>query len=379
MDIKELRNEISEIDTQINELFAKRMNLSAKVAEYKKETNMPVFDKTREREIIKNVTENQPEELAEYTKMLYTTIMDLSRSYQNRILNTSSPLKEKIMKSLENTPKCFPKSATVACQGVEGAYSQMACDKLFSRPSIVYMSSFKGVFQAVDKNLCQYGILPIDNSLHGSVTEVYDLMKKYKFYIAREIKLCLNHALLTKNKINISEIKEVFSHEQGIGQCGEFLSGLKNVKINICENTAVAAKIIAESDRTDIAAISSKNCADLYSLEVLKDDIQDSDNNYTRFICISKNLEIYPGAHKITLMCTISHRPGSLYSLIAKFSAIGVNLTKLESRPIPGKDFEFMFYFEMDASIYSPEVVSLLSEFENGPDQFVFLGSYSEM
>jgi len=246
-------------------------------------------------------------------------------------------------------------------------------------PNILYFRHFEGVFQAVQNGLCRYGILPIENSSYGSVTMVYDLMKKYDFHIAKSLKMLISHSLLAKPDTRMDMIKEIVSHEQAIGQCSEFLRGHKDIKITVCENTAIAAQMVANSDRTDIAAISSKNCADLYGLTVLNDSIQNSEINYTRFICISKELEIYPGADKISLMLTLPHRPGSLYTTIAKFAALGLNLTKLESRPIPGKDFEFMFYFDFDASIYSDEVIRLLCDLEAGPDQFEFLGSYSEI
>ncbi len=242
----------------------------------------------------------------------------------------------------------------------------------------MYFNSFEGVFNAVEKGLCQYGILPIENSSYGSVGTVYDLMRNYNFHIVKSIRLRINHSLLAKPGTKLKDVKEIFSHEQAIGQCGEFLKTLKDVKITICENTARAAKMVAESERDDVAAICSRDCMELYGLESLNNNIQVSDNNYTRFICISKNLEIYPGANKISLMLTLPHRPSSLYHMIAKFAALGVNLTKLESRPVPGSDFEFMFYFDMEASVYSPELVNLLGQLENQPELFVFLGSYSE-
>lgn len=379
MELKDLRQQINETDNEITALFTKRMEIAGEIAKYKAENDLPVFDKLREREVLNRLTENQSEEMAMYTKMLYTTLFDLSRSYQSRRVYKDSALVKRVRDALENTPKEFTKQAVVACQGTEGAYSQLACDRLFARPSIMYMSSFQGVFQAVDKNLCRYGILPIENSVHGSVTAVYDLMKKYNFFIAKEIKLLVSHVLLAKGTKKLSDIKEVYSHEQAIGQCSEFLSKHPEIKVNIVENTAVAARMVAESDRDDVAAISSQNCAELYGLRVVSDEIQNSENNYTRFICISKNLEIYPGANKMSLMFTLNHRPGSLYNLISKFSALGLNLTKLESRPIPGKDFEFMFYFDLDASVYSEDVLSLLAELEQGQDSFMYLGSYSEI
>ncbi len=379
MELEDLRKQINETDNEITALFAKRMEIAGEIAKYKVDNDLPVFDKLREREILNRLTENQSEEMAMYTKMLYTTMFDLSRSYQGRRVYRDSDIVKKVRDALENTPREFTKQAVVACQGTEGAYSQIACDRLFARPSIMYMSSFQGVFQAVEKNLCRYGILPIENSVHGSVTAVYDLMKKYNFYIAREIKLLVSHVLLAKGNVTISDIKEIYSHEQAIGQCSEFLTKYPEIKVNIVENTAVAARMVAESGRNDVAAISSQNCAELYGLKVVDDEIQNSENNYTRFICISKNLEIYPGANKMSLMFTLNHRPGALYNLISKFSALGINLTKLESRPIPGKDFEFMFYFDLDASVYSEDVLSLLAELEQGQDNVVYLGSYSEV
>lgn len=292
-------------------------------------------------------------------------------------MDSSSEIADKITYALENTPKILPQTATIACQGTEGAYSQQACDKLFYNPSIMYFNNFRGVFDAVNSGMCKYGILPIENSVYGSVTQVIDLMSEYDFYIVKSAKIQINHALLKKK--GTKEIKEIISHNQAIGQCDKYLKSLKNVKITICENTAEAAKFVATSDRDDIAAIASPICAELYNLEIDNTKINNSENNYTRFILISKNMEIYPGADKISFIVSASHKPGSLYSLISKFAAVGINLTKIESRPIPGKDFEFMFYFEMSVSVYSEELSSILTEFEKAPEQFNFLGSYTEI
>lgn len=378
MELDKYRQEIDQTDDKIKQLFEERMDIAVKIAEYKKTNGLPVLNRTREREIIGRVTAGESDELAGYTKLLFTTLFDLSRSYQSRHVTKDGILAKKIREALANTPNTFPKSAAVACQGVEGAYSQIAADKLFARPSIIFVNSFEGVFKAVDKELCDYGILPLENSLHGSVTEVYDLMNKYKFHISKAVKLQINHSLLALPGTKLSDIKEIVSHEQAIGQSEAFLETLSSVKITVCENTAKAAKTVAESGRKDLAAISSKSCAELYGLNSLKEDVQDSHNNHTRFICISKKLEIYPGSNKTSLMLTLPHRPGSLYNMMAKFAAMGLNLTKIESRPIPGSDFEFMFYFDMEASIYTEEVITLLSELEASPEQFVFLGSYSE-
>ncbi len=379
MDLKDIREKIDSVDDKLNSLFVERMELAKKVAEYKKENNMPVLNRKREREIIARLTEKNPEELSTYTKILYNTLFDVSRSYQGKILNDEGNFARNLKNAVENTPKEFPKGGLIACQGTEGAYSQEACDRLFSTPSIMYFNNFKGVFNAVDKGLCRYGILPIENSIHGSVGEVYDLMQEYKFSIVRAVKMQINHSLLTKPGCKLDSIKEIFSHEQAIGQCEAFLSTLKDVKITVCENTAIAAKMVSESDRCDIAAISSKNCAELYGLVTLAEDIQSTSANYTRFICISKTPEVYPGADKMSMLLCLSHKPGSLYDLISKFSALGINISKIESRPIAGRDFEFMFYFDMEISVYSDAVIQLLSDLESSPEDFVFLGSYTEV
>lgn len=379
MDLQEARNNINEIDAQLVALFKQRMELSKNIAACKKEANLPVFDRMRERDVLNHVCDQAGGEFEDYVRVLYGTLFDVSRSYQHQLIGSRSELKKTIEEALEKTEQLFPQRAVVACQGVEGAYSQNACDKLFTLPNIMYFNNFQGVFQAVEKGMCRYGILPIENSTAGSVNEVYDLMKKHNFSIVRSIKLRIDHSLLAKKGTKLSEIKEIFSHQQAIDQCSEFLKGLKGVKITVCENTAAAAKMVAESERTDIAAISSGNCAKLYSLSVLSDTVQNNDNNYTRFICISKDMEIYPGADKISLMFSISHKPGALYNVVSRFASLGLNLTKLESRPMPGKDFEFMFYFDLNASVYDPKVLSLLGEFDDEFDQFTFLGAYAEV
>jgi len=378
MNLDNIRENINAIDDQLAALFEERMNLAHQVGTYKAERNLPILDTGRERDIICRVTKVQDDVLAEYTKVFFTALFDLSRSAQNRKLHLNVKLADEIRFAIKNTPVEFPKSAVVACQGIEGSNSQLACEKLFSRPQIMYMNSFDSVFTAVDKGLCKYGILPVENSLHGSVSEVYDLMKTYRFSIAKSVKVKINHVLLAKENCAIGDIKEIYSHEQALAQCSDFCKNL-GVTIIPCENTAIAAKKVQESDRTDIAAISSSSCAELYGLSIIENDIQNNDNNYTRFICISKAIEIYPGASKISLLCAIPHRPGSLYNIISKFSSMGVNLTKLESRPIPGMDFEFMFYIDLDANLLNEEVVNLICGLSNSSEIFAFLGNYSEI
>ncbi len=377
MVLDELRNEIDAIDDEILDLFLKRMEKASQVADYKKENKLSTLQKGREREILKRVSEKSGDEMADYSRMLFSLLMDLSKSYQDkRNAPHDGELSKKIKNALGNTPKIFPQSGTVACQGIEGAYSQIACDKLFKNSEIKYVKTFEDVFKEVENGTCSYGILPIENSIHGTVIAVYDLMKNYNFHIIKSIKVKINHVLMANHGTKLSDIKEILSHEQAIGQCSEFLKEHPDIKITVCENTAVAAKLVADSGRCDIAAISSPDCAGIYGLSVLNDKIANSDSNFTRFICIAKELLIYPGADRTSIIMNLPHTPGSLNSILSKFSMAGLNLTKLESRPIAGRDFEFSFYFDLEASIYAEETVNILDELASGNNNLIFLGSY---
>ena len=219
----------------------------------------------------------------------------------------------------------------------------------------------------------------VENSTAGSVNAVYDLMMRHNFRIVRSVRIKIDHNLLANPGAKIENIREIYSHEQAISQCAHFLQGLPNVKVIRCENTAVAARMVAESGRSDVAALSSRACMDLYGLENLAASVQDQGNNFTRFICIAKDLEIYPGADRTSLMVVLPHRPGSLYQVLSRFYALGVNLNKLESRPIPERNFEFMFYFDLETSVYAPQFTQLMGELPELCEDFSYLGSYSEV
>lgn len=379
MDLKELRGQIDEIDDKLVQLFSERMEVSAQIADYKKANGLPIYVPAREREILQEVAEKAGPDMANYTRVLYSMLFELSRSYQKKRNNQITSLYQNITHSIENTDKLFPQAPMVACQGVEGAYSQIACEKMFKAPFIMYFKNFEGVFNAIEQGLCQYGILPLENSTAGSVKKVYDLMISHNFSIIRTFRMKIDHNLVAKPGAKLSDIKEIYSHEQAINQCSTFLSTLSGVKIIPVENTAVAAKMVSESGRTDVAAISSRYCEELYDLENLADSIQDKGNNRTRFICISKNLEIYPGSDKTSIMMVLSHKPGALYKVLARMYVLGINVIKLESRPIAERDFEFMFYFDLETSIYSEEFVQLMCELDDICEEFKYLGSYTEV
>ena len=379
MDLNELRNEIDSIDNELVSLFARRMAISGQVADYKREHGLPILVPAREREILQKVADMAGPEMGHYARVLYSMIFELSRSYQSKRNNVEVELNQTISEAIEHTPKLFPQNPMVACQGVEGSYAQIACEKMIKNPFIMYFKSFEGVFTAIEKGLCQYGILPLENSTAGSVKKVYDLMINHHFSIVRTFRLKVDHNLLAKKGARLEEIREIYSHEQAIGQSAAFLEKLPNAKVIAVENTAVAAQMVAQSPRRDVACLSSRSCAELYGLDVLASSVQDKGNNRTRFICISKNLEIYPGSDKTSVMMVLPHKPGALYKVLARMYVLGINVTKLESRPIPDRDFEFMFYFDLDTSIYSEEFVQLMCELDDLCEEFKYLGSYREV
>lgn len=379
MDLEKMREEIDVIDDQLVDLFSQRMAIAGRIAEYKKENGLPVLDADRERKKLNSISKAAGEEMQDYAAVLYSLLFEISRSYQNKVLGITNELPEKIECAVRDTVPLFPERAVVACQGVEGAYSQQACERLFRMPEVMYFRNFESVFSAVESGLCRYGVIPLENSTAGSVNMIYDLMMEHDFRIVRSTRLKIDHCLMVPEDVQLENVKEIFSHEQAISQCSEFLKSLDGVKITCCENTAAAAAQVAADGRRDAAALCSRSCAGLYGLKILKEAAQNQSNNYTRFICISKKLEIYPGADRTSLMMVLPHRPGSLYKVLSRFYALGINLNKLESRPIPEREFEFMFYFDLNTPVYSPQFIQLMGELQTLSDEFSYLGSYSEV
>ena len=380
MNLEELRAEIDTIDDNLLQDFAQRMNVVGQIGLEKKSEGLPTLDPAREREKLADIVTKLPPEMEQYGYTLWSMLFEISRSYQSSLNPQPSALRKDIERAIADTQPLFPPAATVACQGGEGAYSQLACEKLFKHPQVMYFKTFESVFSAIENGFCDYAVLPLENSTAGSVKEIYDLMLSHSsFKIVRSTRLKVDHNLVAKKGTKMSDIKEIFSHPQAISQCAKFLDAMPGVKITACENTAAAAEAVAKSERTDVAAISSYNCVELYGLERLAADIQDRSNNYTRFICISKKLEIYPGADKTSLMLVLPHRPGALYQILGRFYALGMNLIKLESRPLPDREFEFMFYFDLETSVYSDEFIRLVDDLDAICEEFQYLGSYSEV
>ena len=378
MELSEIREKIDAVDDQLLDLFLERMHLSEEVAAYKNEHHLPILNKERERAILAKVTEKSGEK-ERYAYHLFSTLFELARSRQAELISAPTKVGAQIKAALADINAVFPQTGLVACQGVEGANSQVACDRLLPRGNIVYVKTFQAVVSAVESGLCRFGVLPIENSSNGSVRAVYELLQDHNLSIVRSTRLCIRHELLALPGVKMEDITEIYSHEQAIGQCSKFLNGLNGVRVIPCDNTAMAAKMVAERGDLHAAAISSHPCAALYGLETVSDEIQDSDNNYTRFICVTKDPVIYAGASRISLIIACDNKPGALYEILSKLAALGINMTKLESCPVTGRNFEFIFFLELEASVQAPGVLPMLEELERSCEGFHFLGNYAEI
>ena len=378
MELSDIRAKIDTVDDQLLKLFLERMDLAEEIAAYKNEHHLPILNKERERAVLARVTENAGAR-ERYAYHLFSTLFELARSRQAELINAPTKVGARVRACLENRDQLFPQTGLVACQGIEGGNSQAACDRLFPRGSIMYVKTFDAVVSAVESGLCRFGVLPIENSSNGSVRAVYALLQEHSLSIVRSARLCIRHELLALPGVELEDVREIYSHQQAIGQCSRFLDGLKGVKVIPCDNTAVAAKLVAESGNRHAAAISSHPCAALYGLDLLSDKVQNSDNNYTRFICVAKDPVIYAGASRVSLIIAFENKPGALYEILSKLAALDINMTKLESCPVSGSDFEFIFFIELEADLRDSSVRACLEEMERSCAQFHFLGHYAEV
>ena len=375
MDLLELRNEIDKLDDELIPLLLKRMDISRQVAEYKVQNGIPVLNEQRELEILEDVASKCGEQ-GEVIKTVFSAIMDASRALQHKIIGGGVELR-----NLISNAKC-EKNLTangepIACQGVQGAYSGEAAKALFPDSPIDFHKQFEDVFEAVNQNKARFGIIPVENSTAGSVHESYDLIMKYKFFIVGAYDLRVDHCLCAKPGVKFEDIENVYSHTQALSQCNIFLKNFDFTGITF-SNTAAAAKFVSESEKNNIAAICSESAAKKYGLKIIRNGIQNVTNNTTRFIVISKELVIDEDAEKISLIFSAPHRTGSLYRVLGRFSMTGLNLTKLESRPVANGRFDYYFYVDILGSVRDEQTLDLLCALSDELPEFSFLGNYYE-
>lgn len=372
-DLSEIRADIDNIDNQLIELFKRRMDCAKEVGYYKKENNIPVLNEKRENEILDEV-EKRGGEYGAHARLLYSNIMELSRALQHNIVCSGESLRNEIL----NADNIIEKTGIkVAYQGIKGANSHEATLKLFPDGNAVPYKSFEDVFEAVDKGEVKFGVLPVENSTAGSVSTVYDLILKHRFYIVGALDLPIDYCLGGLKQSDFSDIEIVWSHPQALSQCASYIAR-NDFKSTTCANTAIAARDVAEEKRINVAAICPYKAAEEYGLKILDNHLQDNKDNTTRFIVISKKLYITKDANKISLCFSLPHVTGSLYSLLCRFNSLGLNLTKIESRPRKGKEFEYLFYLDFSGNVHSANVIELISQLGEEMPEFSFLGNYSE-
>ncbi|MCD7872277.1 MAG: prephenate dehydratase [Clostridiales bacterium] len=375
MDLLDLRKEIDDIDEKLIPLLLKRMSISEKVAEYKVKRGIPVLNEQREKEILDEVHKKCGKN-GDTIATVFAATMDASRALQHKITGGGKELRELIENS-ECDENIFFGKTTVACAGVAGSYAAEAALNVFPNADLIHYKLFEDVFEAVNKNETPFGIIPVENSTAGSVHESYDLIMKYKFYVIAAYSLEVNHCLCAKPETEYKDIVNVYSHPQALAQCSEFLRNFDFTGVNYT-NTAAAAKFVSESKNKNIAAVCSADAAKKYGLKILKSNIQNINNNFTRFLVVSKKLLIEKGANKITIIFSVPHTTGSLYRVLGRFSMAGLNLTKIESRPTENGDFNYYFYTDFLGNINDTKTLDLLCALSSELPNFKFLGNYHE-
>ena len=374
MELDEIRQDIDKLDKQLLELFLQRMKLCCDVAEYKAQNGLPVFQGSREREVLERISGAAPEGLESASTLLFSQIMDISKCLQQERLTR--------YKAVQYEQPV--KDPAVACPGIAGSYSEEACIRAFGDGAkIKYFDTFGQVFDAVNNGEADYGVVPIENSTAGGVDGTYDLLEQYETYICGRLSIPVRHVLAAKKEAG--SIRKVMSHEQALHQCGGFIKGQGLAPLT-APNTSIAARAVAEGNYLDTACICSRHCAELYGLKILREDIADSDGNFTRFIVISRTLQIPENADTVSLCLSLPHHSGSLYRLLTRFSFTGLNLTKIESRPMPPgikkkigtEGFEFIFYLDFEGSVLNPSVTKLLDNLEKDCSYYRLLGNYKD-
>ncbi|MBR1874372.1 MAG: prephenate dehydratase [Eubacterium sp.] len=377
IDLKESRDKIDEIDGQIVRLFEERMKVAGDVAEYKLETKKPVLDRERELQklaVLESMAHTDFNRDA--IRELYEQIMSMSRKYQYGLINTKYP-----ERAFTNYRRCedfgLDKAGSVCYFGVPGTYTQQAMFKIFGEDVTGHHErTFHGVMKAVQDGRTEFGVLPIENSSTGGVSANYDSILEYDNAIVGQYVLPIRQCLIGLKGANISDIRTIYSHPQGLMQCRHFLESDKDVQTIEYESTAAAAKKVADDGDISQAAIAGAQAASAYGLEVIAEDIQDIKDNSTRFIVIGPE-NIYTGdSDKISLCFELPHTSGSLYRILSHFLFNGLNLTLIESRPIPGRKWEYRFFVDVEGNLDSPAVKNALRGIHEEASFFRILGNY---
>lgn len=372
-DLSEIRKEIDELDKKLLELFELRMDLSLSVAEYKKSKGMKVYDAQREKEKLDKLREmSKNPENADAVRDLFTQIMLLSRRAQYGVL--------KIYDDLGYTPVerfTADESSRIAYYGETGSYTEQAMLEYFNMQGIgIAMNTFEDVMKALTSGQADYGVLPIENSSTGTLSDIFDLLAEYDNYIIGEHVINIDHNLWGLPGASINEIKRVYSHPQGLLQCSNFLKQYPAIeKLEGGSTAGCARRILQENDRTQ-AAIASKRAGETYGLQLLQASIHDEEHNQTRFIIISNKRLYLANANRISICFVLPHRSGALYHILSHFIHNNINLTRIESRPTKGKAFSYRFFVDFEGSFKDDQIRNALYSIKEEALELKILGSY---
>lgn len=376
-DLTELRAEIDRIDRQLVDLFAQRMNVVEDVAEYKIAKGIPVLDPERERQVLeaKAAMVDEPEMKADVNRF-FETIMSMSRNHQRSVMQGKEPTPPGFFRQYAQiyAPIDHPK---VVYQGMPGAYSEEAAVDFFG-PDVNSegLNRFEDVFDALERGDADYAVLPIENSTTGAIRQVYDLLTEHQFYMVGETTVKVDHCLMALPGVSMDEITHVYSHEQGLFQSDRFLDEHPQWQCTPLLDTAGSAKYVAETGDRTKAALCSRRAAEVYGLNILVEGTNHNQENYTRFAVIRRLPELRPGSNKITAIFNLPHQSGSLHEILTIFAVNSLNLVKLESRPMPGRKWEYMFFVEFTGNLHTPGMDAVLRELDQSTAQFRVLGNY---
>lgn len=367
-ELDKLRSQIDTVDKEIISLFEKRMGLVLGVAEYKKTHNTAVLQTSREAQVLDKAAENiHNKEYSDAARQLMIEIMGLSKDLQRRKIAKSN------IRSYER--KTLDLKGKKGYYGDKGSNSQQAMIDFFGDDNGESFATFSDIFAALKEDKIQYGVLPIENSSTGAITEVYDLLRKYDFFIVGEQWQSINHCLLGVSGTRLEDVKEVYSHPQAITQCDNYLSGGKWTIIPY-KSTASSAKLVAQQKDKSKTAIASKRNAELYGLDVIAENIQSQSCNYTRFIVISKNLLESDKSDKTSIVFALNSTPGALFNALKYFAKNGINLLNIESRPVENSPERYYFYVDLEYPCNSPKLGEALEYVAEVSSFFEIIGEY---
>jgi len=374
-DIDNYRNRIDKIDKEITKLFEERMDTVINIANYKKDNNLPIFNRDREEEVIeKNVRHLKNNDYAEETRKFFISLMEVARELQSRKM---SEVEETIEKKLDVQEIKNQKQGKVGFFGSSGSFSEEAMLKYFGpieNPNAY--DEFEDIFIAVKNDEIKYGILPIENSSTGAISQVYDLIYKYGFYIVGEECIKINQHLIGIKGTTLDTIKEVYSHPQPIEQSTEFLKNHSDWKLIPFHSTSVSAKLISDLKDTSKAVIASNRSASIYNLDIIKENINNKSDNSTRFIVISKNIETDTSCNKVSVVFSLEHKAGTLYKLLRHFAENNINMMKIESRPMEKGAWKYFLYVDFEGNIESEKITKALKLIEQSSAYFKLIGGY---